>query len=236
MKKVFFYLLFLAIFSNLYSQKNELRISLDSGLLSFSGKSAEKTTSISTFGTGTGYTNNPYGIKNGLSYGMSLNYKRITTGNFIFGAGLGYENVSSKKDITTVYQQLIPAGSTMVDSSGKTTLDMNTINVNPFFGYRFNAEKLPIDLVGGFDIASILNSKECGDVTDVNGNHYTISGDRKTISTDIRTRIQISTDYKKFGIYLGYSFGLSNYMNGYVGGVNEVYSKIFRLGLTYQVL
>ncbi|RZJ52233.1 MAG: hypothetical protein EOO44_12460 [Flavobacterium sp.] len=236
MKNILTSLFFILILSNTYGQKNELRVSLDSGLFSFSGGSAEKTSSINAFSSDTGYTNNPYGAKNGLCYGISLNYKRVTKGNFVFGAGLGYENVSSKVAINAVNEQLISSGINRVDATGKTTLDMNTINVNPFFGYRFNAEKLPIDLVAGFDFASILNSKECGDATDTNGMKYTTSVDRKTISTETRPRIQISTDYKKFGIYLGYSFGLNNYKEGYVGGVNEAYSKIFRFGLTYRVL
>ena len=234
MKKVVLLAIVFVFFSNSYAQKTELRVSLDSGLSAFGGKSAESSSFILDSETiGYGYTNNPYGSKNALSYGVSLNLKRITKVNFIYGIGAGYENLRSKTSLTSVfkYEEAIA-----VPVSGETFMNVNTINVNPFAGYRFNAHTFPIDLVAGLDIANILSAKEKGDATDVSGNKYTTSRDRKTISTDLRPRIQISTDYKKFGLYLGYSFGLNNYRDGYVGGTNEAYSKIFRFGVTYQVL
>lgn len=221
-------------FSSSYAQKTELRVSLDSGLSSFSGKSAEPSSFILLSETvGYGYTNNPYGSKNALSYGVSLNLKRITKVNFIYGVGVGYEDLRSKTSLTDVFKY---EEDVIVPVSGETFMDIKSININPFAGYRFNADKLPIDLVAGFDFANILNAKEKGDATDTNGNKYTTSRDRETINTDIRARLQISTDYKKFGVYLGYSFGIKNYKEGYVGGTNEVYSKILRFGITYQVL
>lgn len=235
MKKLIVFTFSLLIYSYSYCQKTELRVSLDSGLSSFTGESTGSSSSINVYNNAdSGYTNNPYGSKNVLSYGVSVNLKRVTKANLIYGIGLGYENIGSKTSITSasVYDG---ENSYSVPASGKTIMSSNTINANPFIGYRFNASKLPIDLVAGFDFASILNTKECGDATDENGNNYTTSVDRKTISTDFRPRIQVSTDYKKFGIYLGYSFGLLNYMDGYVGGTNNAYSKIFRFGITYQV-
>ncbi|KRB55844.1 outer membrane beta-barrel protein [Flavobacterium sp. Root186] len=233
MKKVVLLAIAFIFFSNSYAQKTELRVSLDSGLSAFSGQSAESSSymSFSNF-TGSGYTNNPYGSKNALSYGVSLNLKRVTKVNFIYGIGVGYEDLRSKTSLTNVFND----GSEAIPVSGETFMNVNTINVNPFAGYRFNADKFPIDLAAGFDIANILSTKEKGDATDASGNKYTTSRDRKTISTDFRPRIQISTDYQKFGVYLGYSFGLRNYLDGYVGGTNEAYSKIFRFGITYQVL
>jgi hypothetical protein len=236
MKKIVLFTVAFIFFSNSYAQKTELRVSLDSGLSSFSGQSAESSSSINFSETaGSGYTNNPYGSKNAFSYGVSVNLKRVTKVNLIYGIGIGYENTGSKTSISSV-SVYDGENNFSVPASGKTIISINTINANPFIGYRFNAEKLPIDLVGGFDFASILNTKECGDATDSNGIKYTTSRDRKTINTDVRARLQISTDYKKFGVYLGYSFGLKNYMDGYVGGTNDVYSKILRFGITYQVL
>lgn len=236
MKKLVVFTFSFLIYSNSYSQKTELRVSLDSGLSSFTGESAESSSFINANDAITsGYTNNPYGSKNVLSYGVSLNLKRVTKANLIYGIGLGYENIGSKTSITNISGYNIEHIFS-IPASGKTIMSSNTINANPFIGYRFNADKFPIDLVGGFDFASILNTKEKGDATDTNGNKYTTSLDRKTINTDFRPRIQVSTDYKKFGVYLGYSFGLSNYMKEYIGGINSVHSKIFRFGITYQVL
>lgn len=233
MKKVVLLAIAFIFFSNSYAQKTELRVSLDSGLSAFSGQSAESSSfmSFSSF-TGSGYTNNPYGSKNAFSYGVSVNLKRVTKINFIYGIGVGYEDLRSKISLTTVFND----SPNSIPVSGETFMNVNSINVNPFAGYRFNADKFPIDLAAGFDIANILSTKEKGDAADASGNKYTTSRDRKTISTDFRPRIQISTDYKKFGVYLGYSFGLRNYKEGYVGGTNEAYSKIFRFGVTYQVL
>ncbi|SEP34603.1 hypothetical protein SAMN05444671_1052 [Flavobacterium sp. CF108] len=233
MKKVVLLAIAFVFFSNSYAQKTELRVSLDSGLSAFSGQSAESSSymSFSSF-TGSGYTNNPYGSKNAFSYGVSVNLKRVTKVNFIYGIGVGYEDLRSKTSLTTVFND----GSNPIPVSGETFMNVNSINVNPFTGYRFNADKFPIDLAAGFDVANILSTKEKGDAADASGNKYTTSRDRKTISTDFRPRIQISTDYKKFGVYLGYSFGLRNYLDGYVGGTNEAYSKIIRFGVTYQVL
>jgi hypothetical protein len=233
MKKLLVFAFSFLIYSNSYSQKTELRVSLDSGLSSFTGQSAESSSFILLSETiGYGYTNNPYGSKNALAYGVSLNLRRVTKVNFIYGLGVGYENLRSKTSLDFVYEF---EPDTFIPVSGETIMDISTININPFAGYRFNADKFPIDLVGGFDFANILSTKEKGDATDTNGNKYTTSRDRKTISTDIRPRIQVSTDYKKFGVYLGYSFGLSNYMKDYIGGTNNVHSKIFRFGITYQV-
>ncbi|WP_264537123.1 hypothetical protein [Flavobacterium sp. N1736] len=237
MKKVLLLFAFsFLIYSNSYSQKTELRVSLDSGLSSFTGKSAESSSFLNVNSQfNSGYTNNPYGSKNVLTYGVSVNLKRVTKVNLIYGIGFGYENTGSKTSISSV-SGYDGENHFSDPASGKTIVSINTINANPFIGYRFNANKLPIDLVAGFDFANILNTKECGDATVSNGNNYTTSLDRKTISTDFRPRIQISTDYKKFGVYLGYSFGLSNYKEGYNGGTNEAYSKILRFGITYLVL
>ena len=120
-------------------------------------------------------------------------------------------------------------------ASGETFLNSNSLNLNPFGGYRFNINKFPLDLVGGFDIGSLLDTREKGNATATDGVEYSTSLDRKTIKMDFRPRIQISTDYKKLGLYLGYSIGLVNYMEDYIGGVNEAYSKIIRFGLTYQI-
>lgn len=234
MKKLLVFAFFILIYTNSYCQKTELRISLDSGLSSFGGKSAESSSFILSSETiGYNYTNNPYGSKNALAYGVSLNLRRVTKVNFIYGLGIGYENLRSKTSVTSVFKY---EEEVAVPVSGETFMDISTINVNPFAGYRFNADKFPIDLVAGFDFANILSTKEKGDTADTNGNKYTTSLDRKTNSIDFRPRIQVSADYKKFGVYLGYSFGLSNYKENFSGTNNTAYSKIFRFGITYQVL
>lgn len=233
MKEVLLFVIAFALYANSYAQKTELRVSLDSGLSSFRGESAESTSSIYIIGNNnTGTINNPYGSKNAISYGASLNLKRITKVNFIYGVGIGYEDFRSEISLTTLYKY---QDTDLIPVSGKNITNVNSITVNPFAGYRFNADQFPIDLTAGFDVANILSTKQKGDATDANGNKYTTYGDRQPINTDYRARIQVSTDYQKFGIYVGYSFGLRSYMESYDGGTNQVYSKILRFGVTYQI-
>jgi hypothetical protein len=90
MKKSFFTFIALLVLTNAFAQKMELRISFNSGLFSLSGKSAEQNTFINynnSF-TSSSYTNNPYGSRNGLCYGLSGNLKRITNNNVVLGLDL----------------------------------------------------------------------------------------------------------------------------------------------------
>jgi hypothetical protein len=229
------FLLIVFSLSHIYGQQTELRVSINSGLFSFAGKSAVENSQINLYDqSNTGYTNDPYGSKNGFSYGVSLNLKRVAKSNFIYGIDFGYETLRSKVSIHSV-NGFIGTSTFEKNASGQTFLNINSLNLNPSAGYRFNINKFPLDLVGGFDVSYILNVKENGDATDMDGIEYSTSLDRKTIKYDFRPRVQISTDYKKFGLYLGYSIGLSNYIDGYVGGVNEAYSRMIRFGITYRL-
>jgi hypothetical protein len=56
------------------------------------------------------------------------------------------------------------------------------------------------------------------------------------MSFDFRPGFQFSADYKRYGLYVGYSYGLINYMMGYKSdAINGAYSRIFRFGVTYQI-
>ena len=235
MKQLFLTMITFLTLTNVFGQKTELRASLNSGLFSFSGVSSEATTSINyNDQTKSGYTNNPYGSKVALCYGVSLNLKRITKRNIIFGLDLGYETLRSKITIdridgyngTSTYQY---------NASGKTFLNNSFLNFNPFIGYRFIVNNICIDLTGGFDYGYILKAKEDGHATATNGIKYTTSMDRKDVTFDLRPRIQLSTEYKEIGLYVGYSYGLIDYMMNYKGGTNEASARLLRFGITYQI-
>jgi hypothetical protein len=218
-----------------WGQKTEFNLSFNSGLFSFSGESAESTSFINySSSTNSGYTNNPYGSKNGACYGVSANIKRVSKQGLIVGADLGYENLSSKIFINSIsdYSGFITNG---YDATGKTLLNYDFINLYPFIGKRFNANKVSFDLTGGIEFAYCLATKENGNATATNGTKYTTAVERKTIKTDTRPRIQFSAGYQNMGVYIGYSYGLANYMEGYVGGINECYARLIRFGLTYQI-
>lgn len=218
-----------------YGQKTEFRASLNSGLFSFSCKSAETISFINySDKTQTGYTNNPYGSKSELCIGLSGNIKRVSKKNFILGIDLGYEVLRSKIQINEISGY---TGSLTYNynATGQTFLNYNFINLHPFLGYRLSTNKINFDITGGLELGYCLNTKEDGKATALNGIKYETSVDRKTIKSDIRPRIQLATDYKKIGIYIGYSFGLANYKSGYIGGTNECYARLLRFGLTYQI-
>ena len=224
------------ILTKTFGQKTEILGSLNSGLYSYSGTSAQSVTSINYDDqTKSGYTNNSYGSKDAICYGFSLNIKRVTTRNFIFGLDIGYETLRSKVSIdridgydgTSTYQY---------SATGQTFLNNNNLNFNPFFGYRINVKDISFDLLGGFDIVYILKSAEIGNATATNGIKYSTSVDKTDMSFDFRPRLQFSADYKRYGLYVGYSYGLLNYMMWTKGdAVFEVYSRLFRFGVTYKI-
>lgn len=235
MKKVSLLIISFLVFTNSFGQKTELRIALNSGLFSFSGESAQSNTFINySDQNNSGYTNNPFGSKNGLSYGLSGNVRRVTKRNFIIGFDLGYERLSSKiliKEVAgftgnTTYQY---------NASGQTYLNYNFINLNPYLGHRFNLKQISIDATGGFELGYCLSANEKGSAKDANGKEYRTSIERKTIDLDVRPRIQLAVNYQKAGIYAGYSYGFSNYKREYVGGINECRARMVRFGITYQL-
>jgi len=183
------------------------------------------------------FTLNPYGRKNGFSNGLSLNIQRVTKENIIFGFNTGYQTNKSKILINGVS---ISEGTstTFKYTNGQTYITNNAVLANPFFGYRFEINNIPIDLVGGINFDFILNTKENGTAKDSNNVDYITSIDRKTINLDVSPKIQLSTKYKKFGILVGYSTGFVNYKRGYdvnpnYGKIKEVYSKNDSINFTF---
>jgi hypothetical protein len=220
----------LLVFITARSQKTEIRAGFSSGLFSFSGSSA---TSHSFFNysqsLGITYTNDPYGSNEGFSYGLVADMQRIAKNNFIMGFGLAWEKLRSKQLIDAV------SGYSTNNAKGTTYLEFNFINTNPFAGYRIHSGAVSIDIVGGFDIAFCVKAREEGKATASDGKAFRSSLDRKTITTDIRPRIQAATTYKRTGIYFGYSIGLPDYMKNYIGGNPDAHSRLLRFGITYQL-
>ena len=59
--------------------------------------------------------------------------------------------------------------------------------------------------------------------------------DCKTTSLDFRPRAQLSTYYKKLGLFFGYSSGLTNYIRDASKGTPRLTSKMIRFGVSYQI-
>lgn len=220
---------------NASSQKAEVRVALNSGLFSFTGDNAAKSSQINLYPqSNSGYTNTPYGSRNGFCYGLSLDLKKITKHKTIYGMDFGYENLKSKISLNSIY--IINGSDILIKKmSGQTFLNINSLNLNPYVGHRFYVNKFPVDVVGGFDLGYILSAKEIGSAKGDDGTKYTTNRNRETIKLDFRLRAQVATEYKKLGVYLGYSIGTVNYFGNYIGSSGGVYSNIIRFGLTYKL-
>jgi len=167
------FFLFILLSLSSKAQKLEIRTSLNSGFYSYRGNGTESVSRIN----GTTYTNNPYGSKWGLSYGLSFNIRKVTKSNFIFGADLGYEILRSKVKLD--YFDVI--GDIASDFKGKTYLNTSFLNLFPYLGRRFNISDQALDLVGGLDIGYVLSSREKGDARSIDNSQFHIetSVDRK---------------------------------------------------------
>jgi len=233
MRKILFALIPIFSMVNVFGQKTEYSVALNSGLFSFSGKSVQSTTfMIRSDNLKITYTNNPYGSQKGLCYGLSGNVKRVSKKGFIVGFDLGFEQLRSKISIDAI------SGNTGTSTyqyaaTGKTFTEFNFINLRPFIGYRLAAKSLNFDISVGFDVGFCLKAKEDGSASATNGTNYKTSTARKMITTDIRPGLQLAVGYKKFGIYTGYYWGLKNYKAGYIGGTNDAYSRLLRFGVSY---
>jgi len=232
---VFIFLGFLYTY-NASGQHTEFGISLNSGLFSFRGPSAEKVTSLNLSDINDdSYTNNPYGSKNGLFYGLSLKLQQITKRKLIYNIELGYENLRSKILINQIFPYQDFGTIRSYKATGKTILSHHFINAYPSIGFRIKLKKYSMDLTAGTELAYCLFAYEKGSAKNELGVRYTSSKNRSTIRFDFRPRIQACFNYKKYDLFAAYSNGLVNYQSGYVGGINECYSRIFRFGLTYKL-
>ncbi len=248
MKTRFYTLLILFIPALSSAQKTEMILSLESGLFSFRGHSAENTSFLNVYKFGSsfeGYTNNPFGSKSGITQGVSFNIQRINKRKLFAGISVGFENLPSKTDLVQVY---LPVSTTSPGTVihvganpnapvlGHTYLSNRCITLNPYIGFRFPTEYgAAIDFQAGFDAAYIMSSRENGRAELPNGTVYTTSVDRKYISLDIRPRLQATVHYRRAGLFAGYSHGLINYKEGWVGGINEAYSNYLRFGAQYRL-
>lgn len=216
-----------------FGQKTELYGALNSGLFSFRGASASKVSSIKVPQIGSPATSQPYGAKNGLTYGVSLKSQRVSKRNFIVGIELGYDNLRSKVSIVQVYTDVILPRPDR--NLGKTILSNHFVNASPYLGYRLGTKPVSIDLTAGLEVGYLLGSWEKGKAA---GNQitYRASRDRTPENRfDLRPRLQLSATCKRLGLYAGYAHGLTNYLAGYDGGNPEARSRLIRFGLWYKI-
>lgn len=232
MKNILSVFVFLLLAFRVSAQnKTEFGLSLNSGLFSFHGVSAENESSINNYSENNdeGYVNNPYGSKLGSCIGLSIDVKSISSVKFILGLDAGFEVLRSKIRLTKVYGNVLQ---NPLNAEGKANLNLYNLNAFPYMGYRLNNK---YDILWGIDLSSILGMKENGKAKTDEGEVFKTSRDRSTIKADFRPRLQLSRKINNYRVYMGYSHGLVNYKKGFVGGTNGAYSSLIRFGAKYEM-
>ncbi|MFC0516126.1 hypothetical protein ACFFGT_18035 [Mucilaginibacter angelicae] len=233
----------------LCAQKLEVSVQANTGLFHFAGKSSTATTQVLQSSASTAdpmnYANNPYGNKNGFSYGGSIQAQLVSKGGFIVGLQGGYELLKSKVDIDKyspliylTYSDYMPL--TAIDPSfavtGHVAFQNQNINLNPYIGYRFQLSKVKLDILPGMDIGLILDTRDKGEVKDKDGKIYKVDNKRSKAPTDVRLRLGAAASYGRYGLNASFAHGLTNYMKNYIGDASfNTHSEYLRLGLSYRL-
>jgi hypothetical protein len=93
-----------------------------------------------------------------------------------------------------------------------------------------------IDYTTGFDLGYCLSVHETTEVRDTSGKTYHTSREKGTTNGDIRLRFQVASSIHRFGVFAGYSVGLSNYFRQNPGaGTSICKSHVARFGLSYRI-
>lgn len=235
MKQIITVILVTLFSIKVFGQKTEFSIHATSGLFSFHGASSGSTTFylLRDRLNLPGYTNNPYGNKSGFSYGFSLNVQRVTKANFIYGIESGYESLKSRIKIQSI---LADDSNLAVSSDSKTELSNHFLNFHPFVGKRLNLIKnIQSDLILGIDIGIFLKTQEQPNISTSEKTYFSNYERSKPENNDYRLRLDMVNYYKRIGITIGYSYGITNYLSGRVGGDPIAFSKMIRLGLVYKI-
>ncbi|MDL2255084.1 hypothetical protein LJC44_03100 [Parabacteroides sp. OttesenSCG-928-G06] len=231
MKKNLFLVFLLIASTSVFAQGHEFRVGINSGYSFFRGESSESSSFVNAHGTSDVYTNSPLGKKFTLSYGISANYKYVTNRHFIIGAEIAYEDLRTKVDLESYY------GVSTQKTEGRTYLNNHFLNASPFIGYRIPVKNMSLDIIAGVDIAYSLDVKEYGKYKETDGKDIKFTCSRKDsyIEVDIRPRLQVNANYKKYTLFAGASVGLKDYYEGWTGGSPEAYMNTIRIGIQYRI-
>lgn len=233
MYKIALLILFLNITTFSYAQETELSLHLNSGFFSFGGESASNYShfNLSAVSPQENYTNNPYGKKSGLSYGLGIQIQRVTARKMFYGFQPSFESLSSKIDIEYAF------GDARIElDKGKTILNHKFINLYPFIGKRYHfIDIIRTDISLGFDLGFCLSAKEKGKGIAVTGEKITTAKERSYPKRDLRPRIELVNHYRNYALSIGYSLGLTNYTSGYVGANLVNKSRYLRIGFSYLI-
>lgn len=248
MKKYILVSIMLLALNTVYAQKMELSVQAYSGLFRYAGDCTASTSAI--IGGSQNYTNNPYGNKNGFSYGIGIQAQHVSKSGFIMGLQGGYEILRSKVLInnydspglfylTAQGQGLGALFSSQVN--GSSFLQDQSINLSPYIGYRLKFKRFSIDLLPGMDIGLNLSSYDKGEATLINYTStqalptYKTDSKRPDAPTDVRIKFGSALNYKRVAFTASYAHGLINYEKNMTGGSHEAHSELIRFGISYKL-
>ncbi|MCC3157462.1 hypothetical protein LJ737_09440 [Hymenobacter sp. 15J16-1T3B] len=221
----------LGLSSGAQAQTWESAALLTSTGFNFRGASAARESMINVrSNSSNGYTNNPYGALPGVAYGAALQQQRVTRGKVLFGLQAGYERLRSRVNNVLVWS----GGDVLEEARGHTNLIHDFVNVHPYAGRRFGLGPLSLDAAAGLDLGLLLHCQEKGFAT-TSAQRFTTDLERGQPGLDTRLRLDLTGYYHRVGLAASYSHGLTNYRSGWVGGANEAYSQVWRLGVVYRL-
>ncbi|WP_018477388.1 outer membrane beta-barrel protein [Pontibacter roseus] len=238
MKKLYLLMLGLCCGSIAYGQKVETSVFLNSGLSRFGGESADKTTSVSIYssGTPTYYNNNPYGSRFALTYGGGLQVQLVASKGFLLGTQVSFEQLRSRVEIDVVHGQWTWSSSTSHAADGASQMKANFVNLQPYLGWRvMGNDKLDVDLTMGTDVGLNQKMAEKGKATIQDGTTFRADREYDKAGIDFRPRIGAAVYKGNLGASVSYAYGLTNYQGNLDGLNSKVYMRALRMGLHYRL-
>lgn len=240
MKRTFIFLLSILFSVQAFAQKTEYSVQIASGFFSFRGPDARNSTVYIVGTDQTGYTSNPYGRESGFSYGIALQVQRVTKWHFIYGLQAGYESSSGKIKIDNIPLYYNPNSSAVypdiltVTEGSRAILTNQFIDLHPFIGTRIDIiSSIKTDLTFGAGFGFCTRSEE-KDILHTSAANYNRKLKRVRPKVDSRLRVDMVNYYKRTGLDIGYSYGLTNYEAGMIPG-GKVYSQMLKLGLVFKL-
>ncbi|SEI72378.1 Outer membrane protein beta-barrel domain-containing protein [Dyadobacter sp. SG02] len=217
------------------AQRTTFSVGLNSGVSRFAGASAEKTTSSSTGGLFCNCTPSAAGYLGNVpttTYGASLTVQHEYKNHFLLALEAGYENLRTRINVEN-----FQVDDMIFKTENAYNITRNHfINIFPSAGYNFPlAENLDLSLRGGADFGLGLSSSSRLVVREVfEDDHYT-DRDGLTPGLDFRPRIEAKISGKRLGLTVNYAHGVTNWLNGWDGGVNQLYMRVWRVGVQYRI-
>jgi hypothetical protein len=231
MKKLLLTALSFFFAGQLFAQQPEFSFGGYTTLMHFSGPSATAT-SILNRGP-VDYTNNPYGNKNGNSFGVFIQAQFLIKKHFIAGLQTGTDVLKSKVEITETTGSSTPYPAY---AHGTTAIKNQYINANPFIGYRFDLSKIQFDLSAGLETAFITRSYEEGIIYSDNGSVYKTNNNIKNLKADNRIKFGLAAYYKLIGLNVSYAHGFSDYTENMIGTKDHgAYTNALRFGIGLKI-